>query len=73
MEDGARLLTYAALAEQVEQLAGWLAAKGVAPGSLVALDMGRSTDLVIALLAVWRAGGAYLPLDPQWPAARRAG
>ncbi|KGM30455.1 non-ribosomal peptide synthetase, partial [Inquilinus limosus] len=52
-------------------LAAWLVARGVGRESVVALDMARSAGMVVALLAVWRAGGAYLPLDPQWPQARR--
>ncbi|MGO1080517.1 non-ribosomal peptide synthetase [Inquilinus sp. CA228] len=64
-------LDYAGLNARVDGLAGWLVAHGVGRESVVALDMARSAEMVVALLAVWRAGGAYLPLDPQWPQARR--
>ncbi|WP_225770546.1 non-ribosomal peptide synthetase [Inquilinus sp. Marseille-Q2685] len=64
-------LDYAGLNARVDALAAWLAAQGVGREAIVALDMARSADMVVALLAVWRAGGAYLPLDPQWPQARR--
>lgn len=64
-------LDYAGLNARVDGLASWLVAHGVGYESLVALDMTRSVEMVVALLAVWRAGGAYLPLDPQWPQARR--
>jgi amino acid adenylation domain-containing protein len=64
-------LDYAELNARVDGLAAWLVAHGVGRESVVALDMARSADMVVALLAVWRAGGAYLPLDPQWPQARR--
>ncbi|MCJ2036205.1 amino acid adenylation domain-containing protein [Methylobacterium sp. J-068] len=64
-------LTYAELEDRVAALGAWLAGRGVAPEAVVALDMARSVDLVVAILAVWRAGGAYLPLDPSWPPARR--
>jgi amino acid adenylation domain-containing protein len=64
-------LDYAGLNVRVDGLASWLVAHGVGRESVVALDMARSAEMVVALLAVWRAGGAYLPLDPQWPQARR--
>ncbi len=64
-------LDYAGLNARVDGLAAWLVAHGVDRESVVALDMARSAEMVVALLAVWRAGGAYLPLDPQWPQARR--
>lgn len=68
---GDTVLDYAELNARVDGLAAWLVAHGVGRESVVALDMARSADMVVALLAVWRAGGAYLPLDPQWPQARR--
>lgn len=64
-------LDYAGLNARIDGLASWLVAHGVGRESVVALDMARSAHMVVALLAVWRAGGAYLPLDPQWPQARR--
>jgi len=64
-------LDYAGLNARINGLASWLVVHGVGRESVVALDMARSVDMVVALLAVWRAGGAYLPLDPQWPQARR--
>lgn len=68
---GGSTLDYAGLNARVDGLAAWLVAHGVGHESVVALDMARSAEMVVALLAVWRAGGAYLPLDPQWPQARR--
>ncbi|MDZ5634895.1 amino acid adenylation domain-containing protein [Janthinobacterium sp. GMG1] len=65
-------LDYAQLDERVNRLAHWLRAQGVGSDSIVALALPRSGDLVVALLAVLRAGGAYLPLEPEWPAARTA-
>ncbi|MGO4723532.1 MULTISPECIES: non-ribosomal peptide synthetase [unclassified Inquilinus] len=68
---GDAVLDYATLNARVDRLAAWLAGQGVGRDAVVALDMARSAGMVVALLAVWRAGGAYLPLDPQWPQARR--
>ncbi|MBY4899101.1 non-ribosomal peptide synthetase [Cupriavidus sp. AU9028] len=63
---------YGELNRRVDALASRLIGLGVKPGDPVGLLLPRSADLVVALLAVMRAGGAYLPLDPAWPAARRA-
>ena len=71
LEDDNRRLDYDALVREAEQLARGLGALGVAPGGCVALDLPRSIDWVLALLAAWRAGAAFLPLDPAWPEARK--
>ncbi|MCD0500629.1 amino acid adenylation domain-containing protein [Achromobacter sp. MY14] len=70
--DDGETLDYAALAVRVDQAARVLAGQGVAAGAVVALRLPRGADLIIALLAAWRCGAAYLPLDPQWPVARCA-
>ena len=62
--------SYRQLAERAERIAGHLRRQGVAPGSVVAVCLDRDADLVATLLAVWRCGAAYLPLDPELPAAR---
>ncbi|GJG95405.1 amino acid adenylation domain-containing protein [Cupriavidus pauculus] len=64
--------TYAELSRRVDAVASRLPALGLQPGQPVGLLLPRSADLVIALLAVMRAGAAYLPLDPAWPEQRRA-
>lgn len=66
-----RQLTWAQVGEQARDLSALLAHEGAAPGTVVALNVPRSLEQVIAILAVWQTGAAYLPLDPQWPAARR--
>ncbi|GGK73121.1 non-ribosomal peptide synthetase [Mangrovihabitans endophyticus] len=63
-------LTYAELDERAERLAARLAARGVRPEGTVAVAVHRSAELVVALVAVLKAGGAYLPLDPDDPVDR---
>ncbi|MET7619110.1 amino acid adenylation domain-containing protein [Streptomyces sp. NPDC005408] len=69
---GDRTLTYAELNAQASRLARHLAGRGVRPGALVAVAVPRSVELIVALLAVLKAGGAYLPLDPGYPPGRLA-
>jgi amino acid adenylation domain-containing protein len=65
-----RTLTYQALAERAELLACHLRGLGVGRDTIVAICMDRSIDTVTALWAVLKAGGAYLPVDPSYPAER---
>ncbi|WP_433385475.1 amino acid adenylation domain-containing protein [Micromonospora sp. KLBMP9576] len=65
-------LTYRDLDARANQLAHHLREHGVGPDTLVAVCLRRSPELIVALLAVARAGGAYLPLDPAHPAERLA-
>lgn len=60
-------LTYSELAHRVDQLAGLLTAEGVSAESVVAVVLRRGLALPVALLAVLRASGCYLPLDPDDP------
>ncbi|MGY0234388.1 amino acid adenylation domain-containing protein [Longispora urticae] len=69
---GAITLSYAQLSARADTLAGELRAAGVIPGDLVAVCLPRNLDLVPALLAVWRCGAGYVPLDPEHPSGRRA-
>ncbi|GGK58083.1 hypothetical protein GCM10011591_32830 [Nocardia camponoti] len=68
--DGRIDLTYAEFNAKANRLARHLISMGVGPESLVAVALPRSADLLIAMLAVARAGGAYVPIDPDEPAAR---
>ncbi|WP_151484725.1 non-ribosomal peptide synthetase [Streptomyces albicerus] len=63
-------LTYREVNTRADRLARELADRGVGPESLVAVSLPRSADLVVALLAVLKAGGAYLPVDPRYPSHR---
>ncbi|HTZ73406.1 MAG TPA: non-ribosomal peptide synthetase [Candidatus Aquilonibacter sp.] len=63
-------LTYGELETRSNQLAHWLRASGVQSETVVAICTGHSLNFVVAALAVWKAGGAYLPLDPDLPSAR---
>ncbi|MFJ6380973.1 amino acid adenylation domain-containing protein [Kitasatospora sp. NPDC092039] len=69
---GADALDYRALQSRAEALARRLRALGVGPERTVAVCLNRGLELPVALLAVLRAGGAYLPLDPGYPADRLA-
>ncbi len=65
-------LTFGELDARSNRLAHLLRARGVGPETLVGVCMDRSIDLLVALHGVLKAGGAYLPLDPEYPADRLA-
>ncbi|MDT7718309.1 MAG: hypothetical protein QOH09_4301, partial [Pseudonocardiales bacterium] len=63
-------LSYRELNERANRLARVLIERGAGPERFVALAVPRSADMVVALVAVWKAGAAYLPIDPDYPAER---
>jgi amino acid adenylation domain-containing protein len=63
-------LTYQQLNQRANQLAHHLIAQGVKPETLVGICVERSVDMVVGLLGIFKAGGAYLPLDPSYPQER---
>lgn len=63
-------LSYAGLDARAEEITQALLARGVGPGALVGLYVERSCDMLAALLGILRAGAAYVPMDPLFPAER---
>ncbi|MEU4039405.1 non-ribosomal peptide synthase/polyketide synthase [Streptomyces collinus] len=66
-----RELTYAQVERAANRLAHGLIARGVGPERIVALALPRGAETVVAQLAVAKAGGAFLPVDPDYPEQRR--
>ncbi len=67
---GSRTVTYAELDGRANHLAAQLRAKGSGPDDVVGLLGGRSPEMIVGALAIWKAGAAYLPLDASYPADR---
>ncbi|MDX2592029.1 non-ribosomal peptide synthase/polyketide synthase [Streptomyces sp. WI03-4A] len=67
---GDATLDYAALDARADRLARHLVARGAGPERLVALRLPRTADMIVAILAVWKSGAGYLPLDPALPEDR---
>src|SRR5277367_4332091 len=67
---GDRQITYGELSDRAERLARHLREMGVGPEALVGVFLERSIEAIVALVAVLKAGGAYLPLDPAYPRER---
>src|ERR1700722_12949258 len=63
--------TYRDLSEQAHKIAAYLHRQGVKAESLVGLHIHKSKDYIAALLGVWIAGGAFVPLDPELPPERK--
>ncbi len=63
-------LTYKELNSRANQLARYLRTRGVGPGVMVGLYIERSMEMVVGLLAIIKAGGIYIPLDPSYPMQR---
>ncbi|GFM84914.1 hypothetical protein PSCICO_03130 [Pseudomonas cichorii] len=69
---GDERLSYKALNERANRLAHHLRSQGVVPDSRVAICVERGIDMVVGLLAILKAGGGYVPLDPAYPVERLA-
>ncbi|MGX1805395.1 amino acid adenylation domain-containing protein [Nocardia sp. NPDC055321] len=70
LEDDRVRWTAAEFDARVNQLARLLRTRGVGPEVVVGVALPRTAEFVVAAFAIWRAGGIYLPLDPEYPAAR---
>ncbi|QKW30763.1 non-ribosomal peptide synthase/polyketide synthase [Streptomyces seoulensis] len=72
LTDGRRTWSYRELSARADRMAGHLRGLGAGPDRVVALVLPRSMELIAAELAVARCGAAFLPVDPAYPAERRA-
>ncbi len=70
IEFGGRILTYSSLNDQSNQLAYFLMSTGVGAETLVGVAVHRSFNMIIAILAILKAGGTYVPIDPNYPRHR---
>lgn len=67
---GAQRLSYAELDARAQSVAALLVNLGVAPGQFVAIVMPRGLDFLVAMVGIWKAGAAYIPVDPSYPDER---
>jgi amino acid adenylation domain-containing protein len=70
IRDNGRVFTYAEVSRRASQLAEYLIQLGIGPEDTVAIATRRSADLIIATVAILKAGGSYVPLDAGYPASR---
>ncbi|WP_338544001.1 amino acid adenylation domain-containing protein [Paenibacillus tundrae] len=63
-------LTYAELLARADHMSSWLRANGIRKGDIVGLMVERSTDMLVGLLGILKAGAVYLPIDPTYPKKR---
>ena len=72
LSDGSSVMSYKELEQRSNRLARYLRHRGIGPDVLVALCLERSSLMAVGALAVLKAGGAYLPIDPAYPKDRIA-
>jgi amino acid adenylation domain-containing protein len=70
--DGGRVLSYGQLDGRASRIAAYLRSLGAGPGTRVGICLPRSFDLAAAALGAWKAGAAYIPMDPSYPPERLA-
>ncbi|HLP60378.1 MAG TPA: amino acid adenylation domain-containing protein, partial [Candidatus Deferrimicrobium sp.] len=63
-------ITYRELNERSGRLAGWLIEQGVLTDNIVGIMMERSIDMIAGILGILKSGGAYMPIDPEYPQER---
>ncbi len=69
-QDASESMTYRELEQKISRMAAFLQGKGVGPDAIVALRFRRSFDMIVAIFGILEAGGAYLPIDPDYPRQR---
>jgi amino acid adenylation domain-containing protein/non-ribosomal peptide synthase protein (TIGR01720 family) len=69
---GERSMSYRELNQRANRVAHYLVEKGIGPESLVGVSLERSAEMVLVIIAIWKAGAAYLSLDSEYPRARLA-
>ena len=72
VETAGERISYRELDERANRLAAYLHSRGIRLEDRVGVSMERSTEMIVALLGVLKAGAAYLPLDPTYPQERLA-
>ncbi len=72
LQDESGTLTYAELDARADAVASVLVARGVKPNDFIAVKMPRVKEFLVAVLGIWKAGGAYIPVDPAYPEERIA-
>jgi amino acid adenylation domain-containing protein len=65
-----RHMTYGELNEKADRLAWTLRQKGVSPDTIIGIMVERSFEMIVGMLAIMKAGGAYMPMDPDYPEGR---
>lgn len=70
VEFGNRFLTYRQLNSRANSFANLLKTKGIQPDDIVGIMMERSIDVIISILGILKSGGAYMPIDPEYPKER---
>jgi non-ribosomal peptide synthetase component F len=70
VDDACGSLTYAELNARANQLAHWLVGHGIRSEEPVGVFLERGSEAIVAMFGIWKAGGVYVPLDPEYPAAR---
>jgi amino acid adenylation domain-containing protein len=71
VEDATSRFTFAELEDRARRVAGWLLERGVTRGSRIGVSVGRSVEMVAAVIGALMAGACYVPIDPALPEARR--
>ncbi len=67
---GDEMMTYGALNQQANRLAHYLLRQGVTPETMIGISFQRTFEMIVSILAIFKAGAAYVPLDPEHPSSR---